>query len=149
MRVRDLLDVPGLGLRLLTDVSGVDRVIRHVYTTDLPDPSRYLTPDGIAPFVTRRESILVRGAAPVDLMVRTTRHGPVLSDVLPAGTADPGYVLALSATFLLPQDRSAQALWEASHAANWSGFREALRNFAHAVRARGPTAWALRAALCR
>jgi hypothetical protein len=44
LRVRDLLDVPGLGLRLLTDLSGVDRVIRHVYTTDLPDPSRYLTP---------------------------------------------------------------------------------------------------------
>ena len=43
MRVRDLLDVPGLGLRLLTDISGVDRVIGHVYTTDLPDPSRYLT----------------------------------------------------------------------------------------------------------
>jgi len=39
-----LLDVPGLGLRLLTDIAGVDRVIRHVYTTDLPDPSRYLTP---------------------------------------------------------------------------------------------------------
>ncbi len=44
LRVRDLLDVPGLDLRLLTDVSGVDRVIQHVYTTDLPDPSRYLTP---------------------------------------------------------------------------------------------------------
>jgi Purine catabolism regulatory protein-like family/PucR C-terminal helix-turn-helix domain/GGDEF-like domain len=44
VRVRDLLDAPGLGLRLLTDISGVDRVIRHVYTTDLPDPSRYLTP---------------------------------------------------------------------------------------------------------
>jgi DNA-binding PucR family transcriptional regulator len=44
LRVRDLLDVPGLGLRLLTDVSGVDRVIQHVYTTDLPDPTRYLTP---------------------------------------------------------------------------------------------------------
>jgi hypothetical protein len=38
-----LLDMPGLGLRLLTDVSGVDGVIRHVYTTDLPDPGRYLT----------------------------------------------------------------------------------------------------------
>ena len=47
MRVRDVLDLPGLGLRLLTDVSGVDRVIRHVYTTDLPDPSRYLTPDDL------------------------------------------------------------------------------------------------------
>ncbi len=44
MRVRDLLDVPDLGLSLLTDVSGMDRTIRHVYTTDLPDPSRYLTP---------------------------------------------------------------------------------------------------------
>lgn len=44
MRVRDLLNVPGLGLRLLTDVAGVDRSIRHVFTTDLPDPSRYLTP---------------------------------------------------------------------------------------------------------
>jgi hypothetical protein len=44
VRVRDLFDVPGLGLRLLTDVTGLDRAIRHVYTTDLPDPSRYLTP---------------------------------------------------------------------------------------------------------
>ena len=44
MRVRDLLDLPGLGLSLLTDVSGMDQTIRHVYTTDLPDPSRYLTP---------------------------------------------------------------------------------------------------------
>jgi penicillin G amidase len=96
---------------------------------DPNDPSRYLTPDGSAPFVTRHESIRVRGGATVDLVVRTTRHGPVLSDVLPAGTSDPGYALALSATFLLPQDRSAQALWEASHATNWSGFRKALRNF--------------------
>ncbi len=44
MRVRELLDVPDLRLRLLTDVTGMDRAIRHVYTTDLPDPSRYLTP---------------------------------------------------------------------------------------------------------
>ena len=44
MRVRQLLDVPDLGLRLLTDVGGLDRAIRRVYTTDLPDPSRYLTP---------------------------------------------------------------------------------------------------------
>src|ERR1035437_5316112 len=43
LRVRDLLDVPGLGLRLLTDVTGLDRAIKHVYTTDLPDPGRYLT----------------------------------------------------------------------------------------------------------
>jgi hypothetical protein len=44
LRVRDLLGVPGLGLRLLTDVTGLDRAIKHVYTTDLLDPGRYLTP---------------------------------------------------------------------------------------------------------
>jgi hypothetical protein len=44
VRVKDLFAEAGLGLRLLTDVAGMDRTIRHVYTTDLPDPSRYLTP---------------------------------------------------------------------------------------------------------
>jgi PucR-like helix-turn-helix protein/purine catabolism regulatory family protein/diguanylate cyclase with GGDEF domain len=44
LRVRDLLGVPGLRLRLLTDVTGLDRAIKHVYTTDLLDPGRYLTP---------------------------------------------------------------------------------------------------------
>jgi penicillin G amidase len=96
---------------------------------DPKDPRRYLIPEGSAPFVTRHEKIVVRGAAPVDFPVRLTRHGPVLSDVLPSGTADPGYVLALSATFLLPQDCSAQALWAASHAVNWPSFRAAWRKF--------------------
>jgi hypothetical protein len=47
VRVKDLFDEAGLGLRLLTDVAGMDRTIRHVYTTDLPDPSRYLTPGAL------------------------------------------------------------------------------------------------------
>jgi purine catabolism regulatory family protein/PucR-like helix-turn-helix protein/diguanylate cyclase with GGDEF domain len=47
VRVKDLFDVAGLGLRLLTDVAGLDRAIRNVYTTDLPDPSRYLTPGAL------------------------------------------------------------------------------------------------------
>ncbi len=47
MRVKDLFDVTDLGLRLLTDVAGMDRAIRHVYTTDLPDPSRYLMPGAL------------------------------------------------------------------------------------------------------
>jgi penicillin amidase len=96
---------------------------------DPTDPGRYLTPEGSAAFASRRETILVRGEAPVDIIIRTTRHGPVLSDVLPPGTADPGFVLALAATFTIPQDRSAQALWELNRAADWPSFREALRNF--------------------
>ena len=63
---------------------------------DPKDPARYLTPDGSAAFVTRQETIVVRGAAPVVLTVRATRHGPVISDMLPAGTFEAGYVIALS-----------------------------------------------------
>ena len=96
---------------------------------DPSDPDRYLTPQGAAPFTSRRETIVVRGAPPVDLTIRTTRHGPVLSDVLPPGTADPGYVLALSATFTVAEDRTAQALWELDRATDWPSFRAALRNF--------------------
>ena len=44
MRVKELLEVPELRLRLLASAGGLDRVIRHVYTTDLPDPSRYIAP---------------------------------------------------------------------------------------------------------
>src|SRR5271165_5318887 len=96
---------------------------------DPKDPTHYLTPDGSVAFDLRHEMILVNGGAPVDLVVRATRHGPVLSDSLPTGTADPGYVLALSATFLQPQDRSAQAVWDANRANDWTSFRQAWRNF--------------------
>lgn len=44
MLVRELLEVPELGLRLVAGRIGLDRLIRHVYTTDLPDPSRYVAP---------------------------------------------------------------------------------------------------------
>src|SRR5580692_8654247 len=87
LRVRDLLDVPGLGLRLLTDVSGVDHVIRHIYTTDLPDPSRYLTPGALV----LTGMIWCREPGDADLFVRALARagagvlgaGEALGDVKP------------------------------------------------------------------
>ena len=75
------------------------------------DPGQYQTPDGWARFETRQEVIKVKGQADVQLTVRSTRHGPVLSDAAlaglgdePAGTlgpkARPGYVVALRWTGL-------------------------------------------------
>src|SRR5438067_3312308 len=95
---------------------------------DPANPGRYLTPDGSAAFMTREEIIEVRGAAPVRLTVRATRHGPVLSDVLSEGTAESGYVLALQTSFLDPDDRTADALWNMNRARDWTGFRAALAN---------------------
>ena len=47
---------------------------------DPADPGRYLTPQGSLPFESRHETIGVKGAAPVEITIRETRHGPVLSD---------------------------------------------------------------------
>src|SRR5713101_3781817 len=96
---------------------------------DPADPGRYLTPGGSAAFSSREEKIAVHGAAPVSLTIRTTRHGPVLSDALPAGAADEGYVLSLAATFLTDGDSTAEALWGIDRAADWVGFRTALQSF--------------------
>jgi penicillin amidase len=96
---------------------------------DPADPGRYLTPDGPAPFATRQETITVKGAAADGLTVRSTRHGPVLSDALPTGTADSGYVLALQTTFLGDDDTSADALWRMNRATDWNGFRGAFQDF--------------------
>src|ERR1700731_2867459 len=101
----------------------------YIEKVDPAHPGRYLTPQGSAPFNSREETILVKGAAPVDITIRETRHGPVLSDTLPPGAADPGFVLALAATFTIPEDRSAEALWEVNRAADWPSFRAALQKF--------------------
>ena len=98
---------------------------------DPKDPSRYVTPGGSEPFITRDERILVRDGAPVTLTVRETRHGPVISDLGGpyAEAAGAGTVLALQATFLQGEDRTPQAIWAMNRARNWDEFRAALRDF--------------------
>ncbi len=93
---------------------------------DPGDPSRYLAPGGPRPFVTRTERIGVRGAAPVTITVRTTRHGPVISDLADGKS---GEMLALQTTWLGADDRTPQAVWEMSHARDWQSFRAALKDW--------------------
>lgn len=96
----------------------------YVETLDPDDKSRYLTPNGTAAFVTREEQILVRDSAPVTITIKATRHGPVIDDEPQNGNE----VLALAATWLQGEDRTPQALWDATHAHDWDSFRNAFRN---------------------
>jgi penicillin amidase len=116
-----------VGWGFTTTTSDVEDLF--VEKIDPADTGRYLTPGGSAAFATRQETIQVRGGAPVTFMVRSTRHGPVLSDVLPVGDVEPGYVLALAAPFLGGDDRTAEALWGIDRAADWDEFRTALRSW--------------------
>lgn len=96
------------------------------------DPARpgyYQAPDGPRPFVERREVLHVKGAADEELVVRETRHGPVL----PAGGStaglSPEYVLAMRWTALDPDDLTYQAGLRMPLARNWDAFVATLRGY--------------------
>lgn len=110
--------------------TGPDTQDLFVERVDPDDPTRYLTPDGWARFATRDEVILVNGAEPVTLQVRETRHGPVLSDLIPATGAvlDRDQVLALSWTALAADDVSIEALLDLGAARDWPAFVAAARS---------------------
>jgi penicillin G amidase len=112
--------------------TGPDTQDLFVERVDPDDPTRYLTPDGFAPFATRDEVIEVEGADAVTLRVRETRHGPVLSDLLPAtatgAVLDGDQVLALSWTALADDDVSIEALLDLGAARDWPGFAAAARS---------------------
>lgn len=71
------------------------------------DPTQYQTPEGWARFTSATETIKVRGKPDVSVVVRSTRHGPVISDaggptegLTGSAGAQPGYALALRWTAL-------------------------------------------------
>ena len=92
------------------------------------------------PVTTRRETIAVRGGADVTITVRSTRHGPIVSDVL-ANVADAGREVlaggeqgpvadevALAWTALTP-GRTAQAVFALNTATDWASFQVAAELF--------------------
>ncbi|MGC2854247.1 penicillin acylase family protein [Novispirillum sp. DQ9] len=81
-------------------------------------PNTYRAPDGPLPFTERLEIIAVRDAPAETLVVRATRHGPVVSDLLAVSLPE-GSVLALSAAALAPRDRTAEALRRLNRAGSW------------------------------
>jgi penicillin amidase len=103
-------------------VDDVDYFVEEVHPRD---STRYRTPAGWERFVERPETIRVKGTEPVVHRVRSTRHGPVLSDVEDRGG---GRVLAMRWT---AQDPSPElrALVGMNRARSAKEFLEALRDF--------------------
>lgn len=90
---------------------------------DPDNAKRYLTPEGPQPFTVRAETIEVAGRDdPVEVRVRSSRHGPIISDTVEsAGTLlkkQSGHVLALNWTALTPRDRTLEALHRVNLAAD-------------------------------
>ncbi|WP_370155540.1 penicillin acylase family protein [Ferrovibrio sp.] len=97
-----------------------------------PDnPAHYITPTGSAAFTERVETIKVRGRGNVDITVRETRHGPVISDVYDrAGKLlDSGYVLSFAWTALRDDDTTADAIVGMDTVGNWPAFVDNFRRY--------------------
>jgi penicillin amidase len=74
------------------------------------------------PMTARRETIRVKGAPDEVLVVRSTRHGPLVSDILPGSTE----ALALRWTALDAVDRTLDAFLGVNLANDWAEFTSAL-----------------------
>lgn len=104
---------------------------------------RYRVGDEMVPLETREETIEVAGGDDVTISVRSTRHGPLLSDhddqMRSIGVAAPvddaeapergdGYAVALRWTALDP-GRTADAIFALNQAGDWDSFRAAAAMF--------------------
>ena len=88
--------------------TGVDQQDLYLERINPTNSAEYETPGGWVPFEQRFETIRVRGEPDVQLMVRSTRHGPVLSGLasIDKAFAHPQFVLALKWSALEPEDES-------------------------------------------
>ncbi|MBO6782314.1 MAG: penicillin acylase family protein [Alphaproteobacteria bacterium] len=98
---------------------------------DPENPDRYLTPDGAKSFETRIEEIAVRWSEPERMTVRSTRHGPVISDLSEdaARLAGDGHVVALAFAALRDDDGTANAVYGMNSARTPEAFLDAARSF--------------------
>lgn len=94
------------------------------------DPTRYRTPEGWAPFELRQERIRVKGRPDELLAVRSTRHGPVISDAQPERHGQVldlrRHVLALRWTALEADNQTVAAALRANQARSVPELFEAL-----------------------
>jgi penicillin amidase len=83
---------------------------------------QYKTPAGWAEPQHRQETIHVKGKPDVTLDVVTTRHGPIITELIPGETRK----IALRWTL---QDGVGQVFFDVNSAQNWDEFRKAFSNF--------------------
>ncbi|MBN2116393.1 MAG: penicillin acylase family protein [Anaerolineales bacterium] len=127
---------------------GPDVMDLYIERVNPENPDQYEVNGEWVDFETRTETIQVVGGDPVEITVRLTRHGPVISEsygplknentnddpeFVPfkerAGVELPAqYVLALKWTALAPSTPF-QAIWGLDRARNWEDFRSAAQNF--------------------
>jgi penicillin amidase len=117
--------------------TGPDVMDLYIEKINPQNPNQYEVNGKWVDMSVRTETIAVGGGDPVSLTVRSTRHGPIISDAYAdlakfntkAGITLPeNYAISLRWTALEPSTIF-QAIWGFNKAANWDDFRQAAAKF--------------------
>ncbi len=111
--------------------TGADQQDLYLERINPERSDEYQTPDGWARFATRTERFRVKGGDDVELVVRETRHGPVISGLasVEKGFKQPQFALALRWSALEPSDGTLAAIRALNKAQNIDQAESALAQF--------------------
>lgn len=101
-----------------------DLIIEHL---DRDKPDHYMTENGALPFENHIETIGVRNAPDDILIVRESRHGPIISNLTDSvPVVDKNETVALQSTILTEKDQTAEGLYRLNKGRNLASVNEAL-----------------------
>ncbi len=116
--------IAGHNRRIAWGFTNLGPNVEDVYIEKFNDKGEYLTPQGWMQPEHRHEIIRVKGGAEVNLDVVVTRHGPIISDLVPGESRK----LALKWTIYDPQ-ASGIPFFAVDSAQSWQEFRSAFSHF--------------------
>ena len=116
----------GHNARIAWGLTSLEPDVQDLYLeqVDSEDPGRYFHAGAWLPFETHTETIHVRGRRDVVFLVRTSVHGPIVTDVLDGAKslASLSSAVALRWTGLDPDDTTSEAFAGINTAGNWTEF---------------------------
>ncbi len=114
--------IVGHNQRIGWGFTNVGPTVEDDFIEEFNAQGQYKTPAGWVEPQHRQETIHVKGKPDVTLEVVTTRHGPIITDLIPGETRK----IALRWTL---QDGVGQVFFDVNSAQNWDEFRTAFSNF--------------------
>jgi penicillin amidase len=134
--------IEGHNRRIAWGFTNLNPASLDVYVETFNTSGEYQTPSGWQKAESRHEVIQVKKSAPVELDVLSTRHGPIVSDIIPGTesrkipneesrgvSSDESRKVALRWVLYEPHALALDVFHEIDSAANWDDFRKALARF--------------------
>jgi penicillin G amidase len=114
--------IVGHNQRIAWGFTNVGPTVEDAYIENFNSEGKYLTPDGWKATEHRQETIRVKGKPDVVMDVQLTRHGPIITELIPGETRQ----VSLRWTLY---DGIHNPFFSVNSASNWTEFRKAFSTF--------------------